>query len=115
MSGEVKAGTFSGIITMAHFWMAHSLIPGKETVGIWTPQNIPLNTVYFWRDNDWHTLSVLIWSWYFHLQYRFLFSDTEFFQRLLEPSPWEMGLQESRVGSPWTPTILCTVSNYEPN
>lgn len=31
VSAEVRVGTSSGIITMARFWMAPSLIPGKET------------------------------------------------------------------------------------
>lgn len=42
VSGKVKAGTFSGITTMARFWTAPSLIPGEETTGAFAPHSVIL-------------------------------------------------------------------------
>lgn len=101
--------------------MAPSLIPGKEATGAFTHQNILLNIVCFCLDRSLNALSVLICGWYFHLQYRFPFSDTEFLQRSSDQAlPWvlpQMSLQENRGASPWAPTMplrCAQLSEYTP-
>lgn len=51
VSGEVRVGTSSGIITTAHFWTAPSLIPGEEMPGAFTRQNVLLK-IHYWLDCD---------------------------------------------------------------